>query len=267
MPTISVHGRTVRYLAGGDARAARTLVLVHAFPIGVSVWQPQIDAFSGWRAVAPALPGFDGSDAVATESVDAYADHVLAFMTALGIERACVGGLSLGGYILLAMLRRAPERVNGVILADTRSSADGAEARAGRERMLAHLASDGVPAIATEVIPKLLGPSTLRDQPATVAAARASIESQPPVAVAAAIRVMMSRPDATPILQAIQVPSLVVVGEEDAITPPEEAGRLHAGIRDSTLASIPRAGHLTSIENPDAFNGAVATFLFRVSPV
>jgi 3-oxoadipate enol-lactonase len=262
--SVVVNGHTVRYLAGGDPRATRTLVLLHAFPIGVTVWERQLDAFADWRVIAPALPGFDDSDPIADASVDGYAAHVVAFMDALGLEKACVGGLSLGGYILLAMMRRASPRVAGVILADTRSGADSLEARESRERMLALVAQEGAAAVANDVIPKLLGATTLRERPAIVAAVRTRIDAQSTDAVAAAIRAMMSRRDATPVLATIQVPSLVIVGEEDTITPPAEAERLQAAIPSSTLVRIPHAGHLSSLENPDAFNVAVAQFLQRV---
>jgi pimeloyl-ACP methyl ester carboxylesterase len=259
-----VNGRTVHYLIGGDPGAARTLVLLHAFPIGVTVWEQQLDAFPDWRVIAPALPGFDDSDSIEDVSVDGYAAHVLAFMDALGLDRACVGGLSLGGYILLAMVRRSPHKMSGVILADTRSSADSAEARGSRERMLTLVGNEGTGAVATDVIPKLLGATTLRERPAIVAAVRTRIEAQSGEAVAAAIRVMMSRPDATSVLATIQVPAAVVVGEEDTITPPAEVEHLHAAIPSSTFVRIPHAGHLSSIENPDAFNAALAAFLANV---
>jgi len=263
--TLTVGGRTVRYLAGGDPAASRTLLLLHAFPIGVSVWEPQIDAFPSWRVLAPALPGFDGSDPIPDTTIDGYAAHIVRFVEAMGLQRACVGGLSLGGYLLFALLRRAPGLISGLVLADTRSGADGPEARESRQRMLATLAAEGVPAIASDVIPKLLGPSTRRDRAAVVERVRDRIESQPADAVADAVRVMLSRPDATPLLQTIRVPTLIIVGEEDALTPPAEAERLHAAIAGSTLVRLPHAGHLTSLENPAAFNAAVAQLLTRIA--
>ena len=262
--TLKVDGRTVRYLTGGNPAASRTLLLLHAFPVGVSIWDPQIDAFPSWRVLAPALPGFDGSDPIPDTTIDGYAAHLVRFVEAMGLQRACVAGLSLGGYLLLAWLRRAPALISGVILADTRSGADGPEARESRQRMLATLAAEGVPAIANDVIPKLLGPSTRRDRPAVAARVRDRIESQPADAIAAAVRVMLSRPDATPVLETIRVPALVIVGEEDALTPPAEAEHLHAAIAGSTLTRIPHAGHLTSLENPEAFNAAVAQLLIQL---
>jgi pimeloyl-ACP methyl ester carboxylesterase len=259
--SIIVSGRTVRYLSGGDPDGSRVLVLLHPFPVGTATWQPQLDAFPDWRVVVPALPGFDGSDLYGDSTVDAFAAHVDAFLSALGITQAVFGGLSMGGYVLLALWRRRRSLISGMVLADTRSGADGAEARGVRQKMLETLATHGPGVIADEVIPKLLGETTRRERPDVVSLCRQRIESQTADAIGSAIRAMMTRPDAGPSLSSIDVPALVLVGEEDVLTPPSEAEQLQRGIPGASLVRIPGAGHLSSLENPTAFNEATAGFL------
>jgi 3-oxoadipate enol-lactonase len=259
--SIIVDGQSVTYQTGGDPSSSRVLVLLHPFPVGTATWQPQLDAFPDWRVVAPALPGFDGSDLYGESTVDAFAAHVDAFLGAIGIRQAVFGGLSMGGYVLLALWRRQRSLIKGMLLADTRSGADSPEARSGRQKMLDTLAASGPSVIAEEVIPKLLGETTRRERPDLVALCRQRIAAQPAAAIASAIRAMMARPDAGPSLASIDVPALVLVGDEDVLTPPSEAEQLQRGIPGASLVQIPRAGHLSSLENPEAFNGATAEFL------
>jgi len=269
----TIRGKTVCYATGGDEDSDRVLVLVHAFPVGVRMWQPQLDAFPGWRVVAPALPGFDGSDLEPNATIDAFADVVAALATHLGLSRAVFAGVSMGGYVLFALQRKAAHLIHGLVLADTRMGADGDAAKAGRQHMIDTLRQRGPSAIANEVIPKLLGPTTSARRPDAPALVRQMIESQPPESIESAVRALMTRPDASAVAAAIRVPTLVVVGEEDVLTPPEEAERIHAAVSGSTLVRLAGVGHLASLEDPDAFNAAVGTFLqtqasrFRTVPV
>ena len=244
-------------MQAGDPAETRVLVLIHAFPVGVRLWEPQLDAFPGWRMITPALPGFDGSALIDDVSIDAYARHVLAQLDELRIDRVVIGGVSMGGHLTFAVLRQAASRVAGVILADTRSAPDGAEALEGRRRMLQAVEQAGPVAVAADMVPKLLGRTTQRCRPDIVARVRQMIHDQTPEGIAAAIRVLMSRPDSTPLLSGIRVPTLVVVGEEDALTPPSEMERMAAAIPRATFVRIPEAGHLPNLENAEAFNRAV----------
>ena len=263
--SIIVGGQTVRYLAGGAADSPRVLVLLHPFPVGTVTWQPQVDAFPDWRVLVPSLPGFDGSDLHGESTVDAFAAHVEAFLTTLGIARAVFGGLSMGGYVLLALWRRQRSLIEGMLLADTRGGADSADVRGARQTMLDTLAAHGPGVIAEDVIPKLLGETTRRERPDIAALCRQRIESQPADAIASAIRAMMTRPDARPSLSSIDVPTLVLVGEEDLLTPPSEAEQLQRGIPGAALVRIPAAGHLSSLENPKVFNEATGGFLRSIA--
>ena len=261
MPTLG----KVRYLEApsqGD-RPRGTLVLLHAFPLNARMWEPQLAlAAHDWRVIAPHLRGFDdGAADVPASTVDEYAGDVIDLLDALHVEDAVIGGLSMGGYATFAILRRAPRYVRGLILADTRSQADTPEGVAGRTRMLQLLVEKGPAAVVDEMIPKLLGASTRTNRPELADRVRALALSNPPQAIAGAIRALMTRPDSTPLLSTIHCPTLIVVGEEDTLTPPALSEEMHKGIAGSELVVIPGAGHLSSLEQPDAFNSALAAFL------
>jgi len=227
------------------------------------MWEPQLAlAVHGWRVIAPQLRNFDqDSGDLPAMTMDDYAGDIIDLLDALHIQEAVVGGLSLGGYVAFAILRRAPRYVRGLILADTRSQADTPEGVEGRKRMLQLLAAKGPSAVVDEMVPKLLGASTRASQPAVSARVRAVALSNPPEAIESAIRALMTRPDSTPLLGAIHCPTLIVVGEEDTITPPALSEEMHRAIAGSEFVLVPKAGHLSSIEQPDVFNAAVAAFL------
>jgi pimeloyl-ACP methyl ester carboxylesterase len=244
-------------------RPRGTLVLLHAFPLNARMWEPQLVlANHGWRVLAPQFRGCDGGTAdPPASSIDDYTGDVIDLLDALHIEDAVIGGLSMGGYTALAVFRHAPRYVRGLILADTRSQADAPEAAEGRKRMLRLAADEGPSAIADEMIPKLLGESTRTQRPDIVERVRALALANSSESIAGAIRVLMSRPDSTPLLQQIHCPTLIVVGDEDTITPPALSESMHGGIVGSELVIIHGAGHLSNFEQPQAFNGALARFL------
>jgi pimeloyl-ACP methyl ester carboxylesterase len=255
----------LRYLeapaAGG--RTLGTLLLVHAFPLNAHMWEPQLAlAAQGWRVVAPHLRGFDGGTADPPAStVDDYAGDLIDLLDTLRIEEAVVCGLSIGGYISFALLRHAARYVRGLVLADTRSQADTPEGVENRKRMLTLLAERGTTAIVDEMLPKLLGPTTLAQRPELADRLRTLALSNPPEAIAGAIRALMTRPDSTPLLREIRCPTLIIVGEEDSLTPPAFSEEMHRAIAGSELVIVPGAGHLSSLERPDAFDAALTRFL------
>jgi pimeloyl-ACP methyl ester carboxylesterase len=227
------------------------------------MWEPQFTlAELGWHVLAPQFRGFDGgsSDPPAA-SVDDYAADVVDLLDALHIQDAVVAGLSMGGYVAFALFRLAPRYIRGLILADTRSQADAPEGRVGRQQMLQRLAELGPPAVADEMLPKLLGQSTLARRPEVVDLVRRLALANSSEAIAGAIRVLMTRPDSTPLLGGIHCPTLVLVGDEDTITPRVRAEELQRGIAGAELAVIAGAGHLPNLEQAEAFNGALGRFL------
>ena len=246
-----------------SARRRGVLLLLHAFPLNARMWEPQlILAARGWHVVAPQTRGFDGGLVDApVASIDDYAADLIDLLDALHIEDAVVGGLSMGGYIAFALLRHAPHYVSGLILADTKSPADTPEAAEGRRRMMKLVRDKGVAAVADEMIPKLLGETTRATRPAVVERVRSLILSNDHEPIAEALQALMTRPDATPLLSSIRVPTLILVGEEDGVTPPAAAEEMHARVPGSELVRIPAAGHLSSLEQSDAFTDALARFL------
>jgi len=253
-------------------REGRPLVLLHAFPLSADQWLPQLHRVpNGWRFIAPDMRGFRGAGPAFEDlavggplTIDEYADDVIELMSHLDLDRAVVTGVSMGGYVAFALLRRAPSYVRGLILADTRSQADTPEGVENRKKMLKQLtdAGDRGPSVLIEdMLPKLLGAATLANQPAVVARIRSLALSNPPAAIAGGIRALMTRPDSTPLLRTVHCPTLIVVGADDALTPPSFSEEMHQAIAGSELVIVPGAGHLSSLEQPAAFNSALAAFL------
>jgi 3-oxoadipate enol-lactonase len=262
--------RSVRYLEAGSGR---TIVMLHAFPFSAELWLPQLSRPPrGCRIIAPDLRGFRGSGpafedpGVEGVTMDGYASDVLALMTHLDIERAVVVGLSLGGYVAFAMLRRAPERVGGLVLANTRASADSAEGRANRDRLIGVVKRDGPDAIAREMVPKLLGPTTQREQPDLADAIGRLIRMNSPEAIAAGLAAMRDRPDSTPLLPSIACPTTIVTGAEDTTIPVSEGAAMHASIPGARWVVIPGVGHLSNVEGNVEGTGDFSTVLARWEP-
>jgi pimeloyl-ACP methyl ester carboxylesterase len=255
-----------RYLeAPAHGRAHGTLVLIHAFPLNASMFDAQLTlAEQGWRVLAPQLRGFDGAPGDRpVETVDDYAGDVIDLLDRLHVAEAVIAGVSLGGYISFALFRHAPRYFQGLVLANTRPQADAAQAADGRARMLALLREKGPAGVADDMVPKLLGETTRRERPDLVDRIRTMILANSPEAIAGAISALRSRPDSTPALGSIRCPTLVIGGDEDTLTPPEVAEGMHRAIAGSELVVIAQSGHLSNLEQPAAFNAALARFLSR----
>lgn len=250
--------QSVRYLEAGQGRP---LVLLHAFPLSAEQWLPQMAQVpAGWRFIAPDLRGFGGGDpgpVAGGITMESYAADVLELMLHLDVPSAVVAGLSMGGYVALAVARRAPARLAGLVLADTRATADTLEGRAARDRMLTILERDGPDGVAREMLPKLTGVTSQRNQPDLHDAIRQIIVGNTADGIAAAIRAMKERPDSSALLPAISCPTTVICGTEDVITAPTESESMHRAIPGARLALLPNAGHLANLENPEAFTAAL----------
>jgi 3-oxoadipate enol-lactonase len=184
-----------------------------------------------------------------------------ALLGLLGIEKAVVAGCSMGGYAAFAFVRRHPARLDGLVLQDTRPGADTEEGRANRVSLAARVLEEGAAAAVEAFLPKLVGETTKRENPELVDRLRDRILAASPEGIAQALHGLGARPDSHDTLDRIQVPTLVVVGEEDVLTSPADAEAMAARIAGSRLEVIPRAGHLSNLENPAAYNEALARFL------
>jgi pimeloyl-ACP methyl ester carboxylesterase len=244
------------------------LVLLHAFPLHAAMWERQhVPLGRVSRLITPDLPGFGRSPSAEREpSVDLMADEVDDLLDQLGLDTVVLGGLSMGGYVTMAFLRRHPERVRAIVLADTKAGADAEAARANRERIAqAMLATGDTAALAEELLPTLLGKTTLQTRPGIVELVRSYIRASEPAAVAWAQRAMAARPDSVDTLRNARLPALVIVGEEDVLTPPEEAEAMASALPDADLVRIPHAGHLSALEHSVAFNDAITSWLSNLT--
>jgi pimeloyl-ACP methyl ester carboxylesterase len=252
-----------------EAGRGPAVVLLHAFPLNASMWAAQREALSGsYRVLCPDQRGFGGTQLGHDEpSLDEIADDFAAMLDAKKVETCVLGGLSMGGYVAMAFLRRHPQRVRGLILADTKAVADSPEAAANRRRMADEvIAAQSAAQLVDEVLPGLLGATTMAKRALVLGRVKALVERAPAYAVAWAQRAMADRPDSFDTLRAVAVPTLVVVGEEDTLSPLAEAQAMAEAVPGATLVTIPESGHLTSVEAPEEFNAAVAEFLAAVAP-
>jgi 3-oxoadipate enol-lactonase len=257
---VEVAGRRVRYLQAGSGWP---LVLLHAFPLTADLWRPQLERVSrGWKFLAPDLRGFGpGASSSPTVSMDDMAADVSAFLDGLEIDQAAIGGLSMGGYVTMALYRAAPERFTALLLANTKASADTPEGRAARDQMAGLVLREGPSAVADQMLPKLLGATSRRARPHLDPLVRRLIEGNTAAGIEAAIHAIKDRPDSMLTLERAAVPALVITGDEDAIIPVEESEAMHRVMSRSQLVVLPSAGHLSSLEVPDDFSEALGNFL------
>jgi len=265
VPFTEVDGARIHYLDAGTGEPA--LVLLHAFPLHAGMWAPQVGHLSSTnRVIAPDFLGFGGSDAPETMyryTMLGYADVVAGLLDHLGLERVVLGGLSMGGYVAFAFLRHYPERVSGLILADTRAAADTTMAFEKRTDQQDQVARIGTTALIETLLAGLLSEETRANRLDLVEQVR-RLMANPPIGFIGALEAMKHRPDATEELASVTVPTLVIVGEDDALSPPDVARDMQERIPHSELAVLPHAGHLSNLEAADDFNAAVASFLARL---
>jgi 3-oxoadipate enol-lactonase len=254
-----INGVTVGYTDQGNGTP---LIFIHAFPLSKTMWQPQVDALKDtYRVITIDLGGHGESDIVLlNDTLDGYAKDVIRLLDHLGIAQAVFVGLSMGGYTLFSIYRHYANRVHAMVLADTRAQADSEEVKAGRGSMAQVAFTDGAPAIADLMLPKLLAPSTIEHHSEIVEQVRQMILQTSTAGIVVDLAAMAARPDSTDLLSTITCPTLVVVGEKDVATPAEEAHYMAERILGSTLVTIPDAGHLSNLEQPAAFNKTLQRF-------
>jgi 3-oxoadipate enol-lactonase len=235
------------------------LLLIHAWPTDSRIWERQADELGGRvPVVAPDLPGFGGAEPAGDiMTMAAGAERCLAELDRAGMDRAVVCGLSMGGYVAFELWRRAPGRIAGFVLANTRAVGDSEEAAANRRRLADRLRAEGIEFFLANPPPLLSehAPEDLR------ARLRSTIADQPPASIAAALLGMAERPDSTPDLSGIDVPTLVITSELDALVPSEASLAMAALIPEATSSVLGRVGHLTNLEAPDEFNELLGNHL------
>jgi 3-oxoadipate enol-lactonase len=262
MATANVNGVKLHYedVGSGD----KTILLVHGFPLGSKLWEGQIEALQdGCRIIAPDLRGYGSSDApddIESYSLELYGDDLAALLDELGIDKVVYVGLSMGGYLAFPFLRKHGDRVEALVLADTRAEADPPEGVEKRSAQQKQIRTEGIGGL-VEALPKALLSQTTWDQKPDVVERAKALMQHPDIGWLGSLQAMKTRPDSSDQLTAIDVPTLIMVGEEDGITPPDAARTMHEHIGGSRLVVIPDAGHLSNLESPEAFNGALADFL------
>lgn len=248
-----------------DHGAGTPVVWIHGFPLSSKLFTAQ-HAIGGYRHIFPDLPGFGESPAPEREmTIDDYARAVLALLDALRINSAFFAGVSMGGYICFAIARQAPHRVKGVILIDTKETSDSDEARQGRYKSVDAVADKGVGVVVEQMLPKMLTEKTRAANSELNETVRTMMAGSSREGVIQALRAMAVRPDSAAVLRELEVPVLIVVGENDPITPPADGERMKSLARNAELVKVPNAAHLSNMEQPEAVNEAIARFLERTA--
>ena len=237
------------------------IVWIHGYPLSGRIFTPQT-SISGFRHIVPDLPGFGSSPAdAARATMDDFADGIIGLADNLSLTKFIVAGLSMGGYIAFAVIRKAADRIAAVILLDTRETPDSDQVRADRMSMIARVEASGTNAVFESMLPKLLCAQTLRSNSVLVDETRRILESASPAGITSALSAMASRPDSTSTARSIKVPTLIIVGADDSLTPPSDSERMHALIEHSQLNIVQGAGHLTTLEQPELTSRAISEFL------
>ena len=265
MPKVTSGDVQINYT---DTGSGTPVLLVHAFPLNSKMWESQIESLGDrFRLIAPDLRGFGDSSAPedrSAYSVESFADDLKAVLDDAGVSEAVVCGLSLGGYVAFAFLRQYRSSVKALVLADTRPEADAPENITKRSGQQDTVASEGTAGLIEALPGALLGEPTREKKPDVVAHAKQLMDN-PAAGFIGALEAMKQRPDSSGDMAGIDLPTLIIVGENDGLTPPELSRNMHEHISGSKLVVIPEAGHLSNLEAPEAFNGALAEFLAGLS--
>jgi len=254
------------YTEEGPAKGL-PVIFLHGFPFNHTMWLAQLKAVAGFcRGVAYDIRGHGLSDIGDGQySIEGHVDDLMGLLDALGIGRTVIVGLSMGGYITLRALERSPERFLAAVLCDTRSEPDSNEAKVRRFAGVKSVKLEGSAPFAETFVKALFAPSSFQTNPEAVVMIRQIIESTPPLSLAGSLLALASRTDTTPSLGTMKVPTLIMVGEQDALTPVDASRAMHRLIPGSELHIIPAAGHMSNLENPDVFNATLLAFLRKVA--
>lgn len=267
MATALLNGISVGYdVVGGGPN---TLLLVHGHPFNRSMWRPQITAAheAGWRVVVPDLRGYGETAVVPGKTpLEVFTADLAALLDYLEVDRAVIGGLSMGGQIVMEFAHRHPGRVRGLLLAATFPQAESDDGKRNRNAMADRLRREGMERYASEVLSKMLATRSIEALPAVADHVLTMMRATHPEGAAAALRGRAERPSYEETLSSLTIPALVVVGSEDAFTSRQDAERMRDLLRNSELVWLEGAGHMPNLESPEAFNAALLRLLSRVAP-
>ena len=253
-------------IAYDDVGTGLPVLFAHAFPLNRTMWAPQSSALvERCRFIAADFRGFGESSVTPPYSMEQYADDLAHLLDALHIDRVVFVGCSMGGYIGFSFWKRHRDRVRAFVLADTRATAATEEQIVRRRQLISTARAEGATAIANAMIPSLVGPTTRAKQPDTYDAVHRMIAQSKVDGIVGGLEAMMLRPDSTSLLSSIDVPTLIIVGEEDTVTPYKDAQSMRDRIPGSRLEVISQAGHLSSVERPAAFNHVLSEFLVTLT--
>jgi YbgC/YbaW family acyl-CoA thioester hydrolase len=260
---LMVHGVNLAVEVRGDGPA---ILFVHGYPLDRSIWRDQLEALEGFRRIAPDLRGMGQSDAPDLGyGMSIYAADLAALLDALGIDEVILCGLSMGGYIAFEFLRNWRSRVRGLVLMDTRAEADTPEGRRARDAAAGTARERGADAVAESLLPKMLAGSTIERCPEVVERVRGLMAGTPVAGMVGALAAMRDREGSESLLPTLAgIPTLVVVGEADSLTPPDQARMLAQAIPGARLEIIPGAGHLPPVEQPEATTRSLREFLSSI---
>jgi YbgC/YbaW family acyl-CoA thioester hydrolase len=263
---VAVNGVNLAVDVRGEGPA---LLFIHGYPLDHMLWEHQLTHLHGFRRIAPDLRGMGQSDAPDLGySMATYAEDLLALLNTLGVDRVVLCGVSMGGYIAFEILRRARERVRGLILLGSRAEADTAEGRRARDVSAAQAREGGAASVAAAMLPRLLPTAVEQSDPVLVDRLRRMMTATPLAGILGALGALRDRPDSLPLLPTLtDLPTLIIVGSDDQITPPDRARELAAGIPGATLEVLAGAGHLCPLERPVEVTTLMADFLSSLPPV
>lgn len=260
----SFHMPDNKLISYTDVGQGEPLVLIHAFPTDERLWEPQRAGLKkNFRVITLDLSGFGKSSSVDSQAVTMtdYADEVKQLLEQLQINKAIIGGESMGGYIALVFFEKYPDSVSGLILSDTQSIADNDETKAKREETAIDVLEHGTAKLISGFMPKALTPEASNQ---TRRFLQNILESQSSTAVASALRGMAQRSDTSNLLSNTQLPILIITGEQDALISPQQSQNMHQLAKNSKLVTIADAAHLSSLEKPEQWNQAVIEMFYNV---
>jgi 3-oxoadipate enol-lactonase len=259
MPRKTINGAAIHYDERGSGPR---VVLLHGFPLSSRIWSHQLENLSReFRVIAPDFRGFGQSPPAGPFSIESLADDIHALLAAIGAVPCALGGLSMGGYVAFAFAKKYPNELRSLILVDTRSEADTADGKAARNKMIEQLRAGGPKVVADLMLPKMLTEATIKTNPRLTAEVRSIMQTCPAQTIEQALIALRDREDYSSFLPSIAVPTLILVGDADPITPPSMAQILHKAIPRSKLKIISNAAHLTSTERPSEVTEAIQSFL------